>query len=198
MSFQKQHLSDGEQEERRPLIDHDTERGEDDFDVVGISLRHRRANNSLDSVHQVNSAAELPQPHPKGGAAFRPILDRGEPAFVPEQVGMSSNKSQFWATYYLGVPAIKPNGDISQFRRSDPSTSVPWGSVALGTFLLICGAGALLVLASDVYQGYDNEEEEAAQFRKQWEEVEDQSMLKVMCIKDVCVCFIPAEVLVYR
>ncbi len=52
--------------------------------------------------------------------------------------------------------------------------------MALGAFLLVCGVGALLVLASDLYYGYDLEDQEEREFKKAWKDVDDGYMFKVL------------------
>lgn len=93
-------------------------------------LRHRA--NAAPNVSKVCTDG-LPSSTPP----FRPILiderSKNDPAFVPEQ-----------------------------FRRygGEREPSVPWRSVLLGAFLLVMGTFSLVMLASDVWRGYDGEKGE--------------------------------------
>ncbi len=74
-------------------------------------------------------------------------------------------------------PAFIPE----QFRRRSDlrPAPVPWKSVLLGAFLLLCGSFALSMLAYDLYLGYEEEEREEEEFREKWKHVDDESYFKV-------------------
>lgn len=45
---------------------------------------------------------------------------------------------------------------------------MPWSSLALAVFLSGCGLIAFYMLAGDLMQGYDNEEQEEKDFYSNW------------------------------
>ncbi len=156
----KTHLSDseseGEQDYHERSQDHDEQepliKGQDQSQGQG-QLRQRQGAGAKFSVPHLST--NRGQGDTDTGGTFRPVLQdqRSNPEFVPEQ-----------------------------FRRqlSSSNPSLPWKSILLGVFLLLCGVVCLLVLASDVYRGYDNEQQEERDFKDKWKHMDDESILKVL------------------